>query len=176
MLELARFLLENRTWAQSCRRVNIVKPEEVMVSATGFRWARVASNVVHNTKTQDLLLRKALSAVAPVWWGDETQITVNRNVVCKPHVDKNNSEYSYIAFLGDVKGGALLFEDGLRLEEPYKWHKIRAKEVLRWSEPIEAGVKHSVVLYRKKSRAPPQGPSAGRRSPGKSRAIRRGRG
>ena len=84
--------------------------------------------------------------------GDETQITINRNVVCEPHVDKNNSEYSYIAFLGDFRGGALLFEDGLRLEEPCKWYKIRANEVRHWSEPIEEGVKYSVVLYRTRPR------------------------
>ena len=86
------------------------------------------------------------------WWGDEMQITVNRNVVCEPHVDTNNSEYSYITFLGDFRGGALVFEDGQRLEEPCKWHKIRANELRRWSEPILEGVKYSVILYRKRSR------------------------
>ena len=67
-------------------------------------------------------------------------------------MDKNNSEYSYIAFLGDFRGGALAFEDGQRLEEPCRWHKIRANELRRWNEPILEGVKYSVVLYKKKSK------------------------
>ena len=123
MFELVRFLLDNRAWVHSCRRVNIVKPEDALVSASGFRRARVTSNVVQvqNVQTQDRLPRKALEAIAPEWWGDETQIAINRDVVCEPHVDKNNSKYSYIAVLGDFRGGALLFEDGLRLEEPCRW-------------------------------------------------------
>ena len=91
-----------------------------------------------------------MEAIAPEWWGDETQITMNRNVVCEPHVDKNNSEYSYIVFLGDFRGGALVFEDSQRLEEPYKWHRIRANELRHWNEPILEGVKYSEILYRKK--------------------------
>jgi hypothetical protein len=47
---------------------------------------------VRNVKTDDRLFRKALSASAPEWWGEEAEITINRNVVCTPHVDKNNSE------------------------------------------------------------------------------------
>ena len=42
--------------------------------------------------------------------------------------------------MGDFTGSALLFEDGLRLEEPYKWHRIRANEVRHWNEPFESGV------------------------------------
>ena len=76
---------------------------------------------------------------------------MNRNVVCEPHVDKNNSEYPWIIFLGDFRGGALVFEDGQRLEEPCRWHKIRADELRHWSEPILEGVKYSVILYRRKS-------------------------
>ena len=60
MFELVRFLLENRTWTYSCRRVNIVKPEDVHVSATGFRTAKVPSNVVRDVTTQDKLLRRAV--------------------------------------------------------------------------------------------------------------------
>ena len=70
------------------------------------------------------MLRQALSFVAPHWWGSDTQITVNKNVVCQPHRDGNNAGYSYILFLGDYRGGELVFETGERLDEPYKWHKI----------------------------------------------------
>ena len=86
----------------------------------------------------------------------------NRNVVCAPHVDRNNSEYSWIIFLGTFEGGALLFEDGQRIEKPYERHRIRASELLHWNEPITSGTKFSVILYRKRlpKPNPPRMPGA----------------
>ena len=82
-----------------------------------------------------------MSQIAPEWWDDDTQITVNKNVVCAPHVDSNNAEYSYRCFLGDYSGGDLVFETGGRIDEPYRWHKINADKVKHWSEPITRGTK-----------------------------------
>jgi hypothetical protein len=53
-----------------------------------------------------------------------------------------------VLFLGDFTGGALLFEDGTRLEEKYKWHKINGN-IPHWNEPHE-GTKYSIILYRSK--------------------------
>jgi hypothetical protein len=61
------------------------------------------------------------------------------------HTD-GNKEHSYILWLGDFTGGALLFDDGTRLEEKYKWHKING-QVHHWNEPHE-GTKYGIVLYR----------------------------
>ena len=60
-------------------RTNMVKRDQIRQSPTGFRWAQVPSNVVQNVNTRVV--------------GDETHITINRNVVCEPHVDQNNSDY-----------------------------------------------------------------------------------
>ena len=59
---------------------------------------------------------KSIEAIAPEWWGDETRICINRNVQCKRHKDGNKG-HSYILWLGDLAGGALLFDDGTRIEE-----------------------------------------------------------
>jgi hypothetical protein len=149
MFSIAESLLRNRTWSKSCLRLNIAKPEDVVTGSTGFQRVLLQSELVHETTKQDQLLRQALSEIAPERWGAQTRVTANRNVVCQPHVDKNNAEYSYICFLGDYDGGALVFENGERVEEPYRWHKIDADKTKHWNEPITRGTKYSVVIYRR---------------------------
>ena len=77
--------------------------------------------------------------------GDETKIIVNRNLTCKRHTDRNDG-HSWILWLGDFEGGALLFEDGSRVEEKRTWHKIDG-HVPHWNEPHE-GTKYSVIIFR----------------------------
>ena len=77
-------------------------------------------------------------------------VTLNTNVVCKPHVDRNKG-ISAICFLGSFKGGALLVqepEEIKRYEEPYKWHYFNGRH-LHWNEEITEGTKYSVVCYKK---------------------------
>ena len=150
MFEIVEFLLNNRTWSPTCLRTNIAKPEDFYVGPTGFKRVHLLSNLVGHTTHQDRLLRSALELIAPEWWGEETHITINKNVVCCPHVDKNNAEYSYIAFVGKFAGGALLFESNQRYEEPYKWYKIDAFNTLHWNEPITEGTKYSIIIFKTK--------------------------
>jgi hypothetical protein len=135
-------LLEKRRWIQMCLRTNIAKPEEIEVSATGFRKARLASNVVGPRERE---LREAVKAIAPMW-DDDLKILVNKNVTCKPHKDRGNVGLSQCLWLGDFEGGALVFESGRRLEAKEKWHIFDGKE-LHWNEP-HVGTKYSVILYR----------------------------
>jgi hypothetical protein len=107
--------------------------------------ALVESNVLGKTER---LLKEAIQLTAPEWWDDETKLTLNRNVKCERHKDGGNRNHSYVLFLGDFTGGALLFEDGTRIEEKYKWHKINGS-IPHWNEPHE-GTKYSIVLYRSK--------------------------
>ena len=149
MFGIVEFLLRNRTWSKTCLRLNIAKPEEVVTGSTGFQRVLLQSELVRQTTKQDQLLRQALSEMAPEWWDDETHVTVNKNVVCQPHADGNDTDYSYICFLGDFDGGALVFETGERIEEPYRWHKIDANGIKHWNEPITRGTKYSVIIYRR---------------------------
>ena len=54
--------------------------------------------------------------------------------------------HSWILWLGDFQGGALVFEDGSRIEEKYKWHKIDG-QIPHWNEPHE-GTKYSIIVYK----------------------------
>ncbi len=83
----------------------------------------------------DRELIKAIEDIAPEWWGDDTRICINRNVQCERHKDGNKG-HSYILWLGNFTGGALLFDDGTRIEEKYQWHKING-QIHHWNEPHE---------------------------------------
>jgi len=137
-------LLAKRKWAKDCLRTNIVEPDQIIRRGKDlkFRVALVQSNLLRKTEHE---LREAIKVIAPEWWDDETQIILNKNVQCKRHRDKNK-EHSWIIWLGDFIGGGLCFEDGSRLTEQYKWHKING-QIPHWNEPHE-GTKYSIVLYR----------------------------
>ena len=88
-----------------------------------------------------------MSKVAPEWDDERTCITINKNLVCLPHKDPNNADYSYILFLGDYDGGELLFEDGTVISERYVWHKFDGRNLTHWNNPITRGTKYSVVIF-----------------------------
>ena len=90
-------------------------------------------------------LVKAIEDISPEWWGEEARICINRNAQCKRHKDGNKG-YSYMLWLGDFKGGALLFDDGARVDEKYIWHKING-QIHHWNEPHE-GTKYSIIIYK----------------------------
>ena len=146
-MEIVEFLLRHRRWDPTCLRSNIAFPEQVEVFKKTKR-VRLDSNVCGSTTT-DKLLRTALEAIAPEWWGDETQIVVNRNVQCARHVDANYG-HSWILFLGDFTGGALVFESGDKLTQRRIWHKIYGR-IPHWNEPHE-GTKYSIIMYRTEAR------------------------
>ena len=136
-------MLNKRRWAKDCLRVNIAEPDKI-IQRGKIKIAMIQSEVLHQKEAK---LWEAIKAIAPEWWGDEeTQVLLNKNVTCKKHTDGNNS-YSYILWLGDFSGGALLFEDGTRLEQHHVWHKVHAQNA-HWNEPHE-GTKYGIVLYRR---------------------------
>ena len=138
-------LLEKRTWAKDCLRTNIAEPDQIICRGKDgkFRVALLQSNLLRKNETE---LREAIKCIAPEWWGDdETKVVLNKNVQCRRHKDKNK-EHSWILWMGDYTGGALCFDDGTRLEEQYKWHKIDG-QIPHWNEPHK-GTKYGIVLYR----------------------------
>ena len=143
-MEIVEFLMARRNWRNMCLRTNIV-PQEKIEMWKKTKLALVESNALNKSER---LLREAIQLTAPEWWGDETKFCLNRNVQCERHTDGGNRDHSYVLFLGDFTGGALLFEDGTRLEEKYKWHKINGN-IPHWNEPHE-GTKYSIILYRSK--------------------------
>ncbi len=144
-MEIVERLMATRTWRKRCLRANIVKPEDVYIYKK-TKLALVESDSPQPRKSKrDKELVEAIEEIAPEWWGDETRICINRNVKCERHKDGNKG-HSYILWLGDFTGGALLFDDGTRIEDKYKWHKING-QIHHWNEPHE-GTKYSVIIYK----------------------------
>ena len=143
-MDIVEFLMARRKWRNMCLRANIVPKEKIEIYKK-TRLALVESNALGKSEH---LLREAIQLTAPEWWGDETKFCLNRNVKCEKHRDSGNRDHSYVLFLGDFTGGALLLEDGTRIEDKYKWHRINGS-IPHWNEPHE-GTKYSIILYRSK--------------------------
>jgi len=141
-------LLSKRSWKPSSLRTNIV-PQDKIIEFPNFKIALCESNTPQKHERK---LKEAIAAIAPEWCEGETRITLNRNVQCERHRDGNNG-MSWIIWLGDFTGGALVFDDGTRIEEKYKWHHIDGRQY-HWNEPHE-GTKYAIILY--KSSKPPKG-------------------
>ena len=137
-------LLAKRKWEKRCLRSNVAQPEDV-VQCGSVKVAKIYSNVLNKRKKEPELY-DAIKEIAPEWWGDDTQITLNKDLVCKRHRDHANKEHSWIMWLGDFTGGALVFDDGTRVEGKRVWHRING-HIHHWNEPHE-GNKYSIVLYR----------------------------
>jgi len=138
-------LMSKRKWKKQCLRVNVAQPEDV-VQVGKVKIARIYSNVLNDRKKEPELY-DAIKAVAPEWWGADTQITLNKDLVCKRHRDHGNKEHSWILWLGDFTGGALHFDDGKVVEGKREWHKIDG-HIHHWNDQHE-GNKYSIVLYKR---------------------------
>jgi hypothetical protein len=143
MDEVAR-LLETRRWAKTCLRANIAAPEDVELRGK-VKVAHLRSNVLKKEKEPEL--HRAIREIAPEWWGEETRITLNKDVVCQRHRDGNEG-HSWLLWLGDyTQGGELNFDDGTVIAGKGVWHKFQGQQP-HWNSPHEGGVKYSVILYR----------------------------
>ena len=93
-------LLGKRRWNKHCLRANIAKEEDIVRYGLNgsIKVAKVASNVLNNREKEPELY-DAIQAVAPEWWGDDTQITLNKDLVCQRHRDHANKEHSWILWL-----------------------------------------------------------------------------
>lgn len=73
-----------------------------------------------------------------------TTIQVNKNVMCNPHVDKNNVGPSYIIALGDFTGGDLVIE-GKEYSIKNKFKKFNGTKG-HWITPFK-GTRYSIVYF-----------------------------
>ena len=79
------------------------------------------------------------------------QITVNYNLQCTPHVDKNEGE-SLFAMFGDFEGGALAVDtpEGLQtFTAKNTWHCFNGRHQ-HWTQAF-SGDRWSIVAYKKKN-------------------------
>ncbi len=100
-----------------------------------------------NKREKEPELDDAIKEVVPGWWGDDIQITLNKDLVGKGHINHANKEPSWILWFGDFSRGTLNFDDGAKIESKRDWHQINGHSH-HWSDHHE-GTKFSIVLYRR---------------------------
>ena len=79
------------------------------------------------------------------------QLTVNCNLQCTPHIDKNEGE-SLFAMLGDFEGGGLCVNtpEGLQVfSDKNTWHCFNGRHE-HWTQAF-SGDRWSIVAYKKKN-------------------------
>jgi hypothetical protein len=81
-----------------------------------------------------------------------TTFTINKNLLCKPHRDKNNQGDSIIFSLGDFDGGLFLVEDtkgnGMNEYDIYRRPLLfNGAKCLHETAPF-VGTRYSIVLYK----------------------------
>ncbi len=70
-------LMSKRRWQKHCLRVNVAQPEDIRIKSS-VKVAKIYSNVLNNREKEPELY-DAVRDVAPQWWGDDTQITLNED-------------------------------------------------------------------------------------------------
>ena len=95
---------------KTCLRTNIV-PESMMQQQKNCKVALCESNTLRIREKKETHIRDLIESIAPEWWGDDPKIVINRNVKCERHRDGNDS-LSWIIWLGDFIGGALVLTTG----------------------------------------------------------------
>ena len=143
--------LSKRRWRVHSLRTNVA-PDNLLEYQGKVKIAKICSHSL-NQREKEPFLYDAIKECAPEWWEGETRIILNKDLTCKRHRDGNEG-HSWILWLGDFTGGALLFDDGTKIEDKRVWHKING-QVHHWNEPHE-GTKYSVVLYRSDKTKPPK--------------------
>lgn len=88
------------------------------------------------------LIRKLIKEEQPDF--KYTTIQVNKNVLCPPHVDKNNVGPSYIIALGDYTGGDLVIK-GKPFNIKNKWKHFDGTQG-HWVTPFN-GERYSLVYF-----------------------------
>ena len=143
--------MAKRKWRAHSLRTNVAKDDLIEYQGK-VRIAKVCSASL-NQREKEPELYDAIKEFAPVWWDRETKIILNKNLTCKRHKDGSDG-HSWILWLGDFTGGALLFDDGTKIEQKNVWHRING-QVHHWNEPHE-GTKYAIVLYRSDKTKPPK--------------------
>ena len=157
--ELLTELMTKRRFSGSQTRLNVARGKETFVHKGGreFLVDKINSDVVKAGPLFHEVRRHHP-------WVE--QLTLNKNLLCTKHTDRNEGT-SLICFLGDFSGGGGLFveePDGVKhFREKNTWYEYNGRHP-HWTEPWFEGNRYSIVAYKKpkptsKNPAPQSEPS-----------------
>ena len=78
-MEKLQELMAKCKWVKHCLRLNLAQPEDVRMTGS-VKVAKIYSNVL-NKREKEPELYDAIKEVTPEWWGEDTQITLNKDLV-----------------------------------------------------------------------------------------------
>ena len=91
-----------------CLRTNCGTPEDIQLRCE-VRVAKIYSDLLYK-REKESELSDAIKAMAPEWWGDETRMILNKDLVPQRHKD-GKKRHSWILWLGDYTSGGRWNED-----------------------------------------------------------------
>lgn len=143
----------NYTWYINGKKHRIKNLKKVQSMSFGKYRERFKKNPQIKEMKNNTKFEKLYNALKQLMYDYDADfefdtITLNKNVVCKKHIDKYNKNKSYILFLGDYEGGELYNEDGLILAKPYKFVTFNGQKV-HWNKPITSGTKYSIIWFKR---------------------------
>jgi hypothetical protein len=116
-LEKVEELMATRKCNKHCLIMNVAQPEQLEHQGN-VKVTKIYSNLV-KAGGKEPELYDAIKDIPPEWWDEDTQIILNKDLAFKRNKD-GNKEHSWLLWLGDFTGGALDFDDGIKIEEKYK--------------------------------------------------------
>jgi hypothetical protein len=109
----------------------------------GHRKPQDASNNFKYPKVYDIL-KKLIHEIDPNF--DYDSITLNHNLKCLPHYDKNNKSPSLIIALGDFEDGELIVE-GVKFDIRWKPLIFNGGLLKHWTNDF-IGDRYTIVYYK----------------------------
>ena len=154
--ELLR-MLQNRKWRRQTHRTNISHEyaHTQRVSKEGKPYH--VRTVLHPQQSEyegSGPMVEHVRSMLPAWMPqlEHFAVTLNRQVQCSPHKDKNNVGLTAILFLGEFTGGSLVLEDGRCFDRTREWFGYDGSAILHWNTPIASGVKYAIVAHNTKTK------------------------
>lgn len=100
----------------------------------------------NNTRHPELYekLKELIKIIDPDF--EYNTITLNKNVLCKPHLDANNKSPSIIIALGDFSGGELNVENE-KYDIKMRPLKFNGSKLKHWTEEF-TGDRYSFIYYK----------------------------
>ena len=86
-MERVEELMAKRKWMKHCLRANCAAPEDCVMTGK-IKVAKIYSNLLWQ-REEEPELYDAIQTIAPEWWGEDTRIILNKDLVAKRHKDGN---------------------------------------------------------------------------------------
>ena len=145
-------MLKTRKWRKQTHRTNISREYTHIQRFSKEGKSYCARKVLHPQQSEYVgsgPILEYIRSMLPAWMPqmEHFAVTLNRQVQCHPHKDKNNVGITAILFLGDFEGGDLVRADGRHFSGRLEWFGYDGAQTEHWNTSITSGEKVAVVAH-----------------------------